>query len=359
MPLRKTSKSLNSVRWQKEDELAIFNSQEKIESINVLYEKLKTNEFNFAIINYLCNDILYIQSSDFLKESAIARFLLCIYKDLTFEAFHCGVKISVMTLSSNRVYIMNKFSHIQEALRFLNCCEITPKKEVVYQQILSMNKTCIGGKKYPIETIVRAFEYFSLSRSAYNRIREDFELPSLRTLGRITSKCKSLDDTTYIRHIFSNLRDDRQKTCILLLDEVYVKPMLQYHGGIVFGKSVNKPHLLANTVLSFLVVTLFNGPKFLYKMLPVRELDAEFLFEQTTLILDAIKNNGGNVVAIVCDGNRVNQKFYNFFEKKEAWCTKDNIFLLFDYVHLLKSIRNNWITEKTQELEFYIDGEKK
>ena len=104
-----------------------------------------------------------------------------------------------------------------------------------------------------------------------------------------------------------------KKTCILLLDEVYVKPMSQYHGGIVFGKSVNKPHLLANTVLSFLVVTLFNGPKFLYKMIPARKLDAEFLFEQTTLILDAIKNNGGNVVAIVCDGNRVNQKFYKFF----------------------------------------------
>ena len=141
MPLRKTSKSLNSVCWQEDDELVICNSQEKIESINVLYEKLKTNEFNFATINYLCNYILYIQSSDFLKESAFPRFLLCINKDLTFEGFHCGVKISVMTLSSNRVYIMNKFSHIQEVLRFLNCCEITPKKEVVYQQILSMNKT--------------------------------------------------------------------------------------------------------------------------------------------------------------------------------------------------------------------------
>ena len=53
------------------------------------------------------------------------------------------------------------------------------------------------------------------------------------------------------------------------------------------------------------------------------------------------------------------RSFINFFEIKEAWCTKDNIFLLFDYVHLLKSIRNNWITEKTQELEFYVDGEKK
>ena len=53
------------------------------------------------------------------------------------------------------------------------------------------------------------------------------------------------------------------------------------------------------------------------------------------------------------------RSFITFFEKKEAWCTKDNIFLLFNYVHLLKSIRINWITEKTQELEFYIKGEKK
>ena len=37
MPLKKTSKSLNSIRCQEEDELAIFNSQEKIESNNVLW----------------------------------------------------------------------------------------------------------------------------------------------------------------------------------------------------------------------------------------------------------------------------------------------------------------------------------
>lgn len=35
--------------------------------------------------------------------------------------------------------------------------------------------------------------------------------------------------------------------------------------------------------------------------------------------------------------------------------TADGIFLLFDFVHLLKCIRNNWLTEKTHELSF---GEK-
>ena len=51
-------------------------------------------------------------------------------------------------------------------------------------------------------------------------------------------------------NVFSKLPDERQKSCVLILDEVYVKSMLQYHGGIVFGKDVNKPDKLANTIYS-------------------------------------------------------------------------------------------------------------
>ena len=47
------------------------------------------------------------------------------------------------------------------------------------------------------------------------------------------------------------------------------------------------------------------------------------------------------------------------FDTIVPWRTKDNIFLLFDFVHLFKGIRNNWITEKMQELEFYMGGERK
>ena len=32
---------------------------------------------------------------------------------------------------------------------------------------------------------------------------------------------------------------------------------LQYHGGVVFGKAVNKLRLFTNTMLSFMVVTFF------------------------------------------------------------------------------------------------------
>ena len=75
-----------------------------------------------------------------------------------------------------------------------------------------------------------------------------------------------------MKHIFINFNDIRQ---------VCVKAILQYHGGIVFGKAVNKPHLLANTILSFVIVTLFGGPQFLCEVLTVRELDSKLIFKHT------------------------------------------------------------------------------
>ena len=56
-----------------------------------------------------------------------------------------------------------------------------------------------------------------------------------------------------------------------------------------------------------MVVTLFGGPNLLCKMLPVRNLDAKFLFDQTNLILNAIKKAGGNVVAIISPRNSQRQ----------------------------------------------------
>ena len=60
------------------------------------------------------------------------------------------------------------------------------------------------------------------------------------------------------------------------------------------------------------------------------------------------------MIAIICDNSRVNQKFFKLSVSvtDKPWLILDGVYLLFDFVHLLKSIRNNWITEKTHTLEF-------
>ena len=78
-----------------------------------------------------------------------------------------------------------------------------------------------SNQKYSPETIVRAFKYFSLSKACYNRLRQDLELPSVKTLARLTFIMKNTDDQRFF--VFSNL-NERQKSSILLVDIVYVKP---------------------------------------------------------------------------------------------------------------------------------------
>ena len=75
----------------------------------------------------------------------------------------------------------------------------------------------------------------------------------------------------------------------------------------------------------------------------------------------AINQSSGAVKAITCNGNRNNQAFFRLFDTKpqEPWLTKGGMNLLYDFVHLLKNIRNKWLTEKIGELAFYKRGMKK
>ena len=91
-------------------------------------------------------------------------------------------------------------------------------------------------------------------------------------------------------------------------------------------------------------------------MIPVYRLTASFQYDQVMLIIiDQLEQCGAKIVAVICDGNQVNKSFFKRFETVagKPWLTKEkNMFLLFDYVHLLKCIRNNWLTEKCGTIAF-------
>ena len=230
---------------------------------------------------------------------------------------------------------------------------MTQHEKVLNEKVKTMNARKVGEKTYSSEVIVRAFEYYATSRSTYQRLRKDFKLPSVRVLQNLTSKVNNVSDKKYIDEIFSNV-EDRQKECVVMVDEVYVKKTLTYHGAKLFGKAVNNRSKLANAVLGIMVKCLHGGPTFLLKMVPVKGMKAKFLFKQVKEILNLIRSAGGNPTSIISDGCRVNKKFFKKFTtvKNKPWLTTDGIFLLFDYVHLIKNIRNNWLTEPANELNF-------
>ena len=108
-----------------------------------------------------------------------------------------------------------------------------------------------------------------------------------------------------------------------------------FHGGSVFGKIINNPSKLAKSVLGIMVVCLYGGPKSLVKMLPVANLNAEFVQHEINQTKESII---------------VNQRYFKMCVTvpNKPWLTENGLFLLFDFVHLVKSFRNNLLTEKNK-----------
>ena len=94
------------------------------------------------------------------------------------------------------------------------------------------------------------------------------------------------------------------------------------------------------------------------KMIPVTKLTANFLHQQIEELMQAISEANGTVLALICHNHRTNQSLFNKIPTlaNKPWRTSNDLFLLYDYGQIVKNIRNNWITEKTQELVYDDDG---
>ena len=175
-----------------------------------------------------------------------------------------------------------------------------------------MKESLLNDKKDFVCPVVAFLdENILTSWTLSNRLRDDFQLPSLATLGKMTSKVSKLNKKSFLLSIF-NTPNTSQKGCLILHDEVYIKKMLLYNGKQLFGKSVDNPSLLAQTVLGIMFICLNGGPKFLTKLIPISKLTSAFLLEQIELTVQAITSVPANVKAIICDGNQVNQTFFNY-----------------------------------------------
>ena len=123
----------------------------------------------------------------------------------------------------------------------------------------------------------------------------------------------------------------------------------------MFGRATDDPQSFAKTVLGVMTSYMFGRPTFSSKMLPIPKLNLSFLYEEIRLPIDAINPLSGIVEAVICDGNRDNQTFFTLSdtEPQQPRLTKGGIHLLYDFVHLLKNIKNNWLMEKMGELMIY------
>ena len=206
-PPRKTKRSSFEARTTTPDEMEKFLKMDSIQDFDTIKESIrdKLKEFGSHLFVLNLENQIIVLNVELVEGTGVPCFLFKILHDLSFHAYHFGVKCSIPSFVRNRVTKIKHWSEIEEMLRFLKVTDPNHKQTIAQEQLRAMGMTVVGEKKYSVDTMVRAFEYFALSRSTYSRLRQDFELPCISSLTTLTSKIKSVDDSTYISNVFSKM----------------------------------------------------------------------------------------------------------------------------------------------------------
>ena len=199
------------------------------------------------------------------------------------------------------------------------------------------------------------FAIESFPRCSYEQLRDILVLPSTRKIQSVVS---SLEIESVFSKTFQKLKAPQQKNVFLLIDEVKIRPTVSFSGGVLSGMAKNEPDSRATSMLCIMVKCLHGGPSIMLSVIPVHTLTASCQFEDVKKATALVEKTGGIVLGSITDNHKINQLYCKMFDKEEESSASAkhpldanrSWYLLFDTVHLLKCIRNNWITEKSQRL---------
>lgn len=264
-------------------------------------------------------------------------------------------------LSCITEYEFKDTDYLKRALEELNrmSCSDSPHYQFLYAQ-LQLLLTPPEGRRFDRNLYILAAELHNISPAAYKMLRKSgsIVLPRVELLKKLLSY--SLHDEN-LKQLFQKLQP-QQRLVNILFDEVKLTETLRYSGGRVVGYAQNgsgDTEVLATHALVIEVVCHFGGPKYILRIYPVAKLNSDQLKEILLEALVAVSNAGGTIISCVCDNCNTNVSVYGklggpgkvFIDAINSYA-----FLVFDYVHSFKNIRNNWITVHDKELSFTKDG---
>ena len=222
-------------------------------------------------------------------------------------------------------------------------------------QLITLNKY---NRNYSPQLTVLSFMINSASSAAHTVLREEniLCLPSTNTLRKVSrrmSDADGLDNSGYLALRDSHL-NEHERNVVLMIDEIYVAKRVEYSGGDV--KGLTPDCAVASTLLCFMVKSVVSKYKDIVGIYPAHKLTAEKQYQCYTEVMTLLRRVAVNVVAISVDNASTNIKFFvdflcggNLQTCIAGSVTGQPIFLIFDPVHDLKNVYNNFQSRKAFE----------
>jgi len=146
----------------------------------------------------------------------------------------------------------------------------------------------LAQNRYSSECLMLAFKIYCTSRPIYSYLREScLTLPNPSYLRQMTSCfsgcCSTLNDDNahfvYLKHKF-NVLEEHERLSVLLLDEIYVKPKVNYKGGSLQRFAENSVDCVeASTVQAYMISSVLSKHKDVAALQPIKNLDIAYLYE--------------------------------------------------------------------------------
>lgn len=210
-------------------------------------------------------------------------------------------------------------------------------------------------KQYNLPTLLFSLTILNQSASAFDILRQHLTLPTKRHLQTISSSLNvspedSAKNQNYFSYVFSSLNPLEKIVC-LVVDEIYIKSGLTYKSKNVSGYATNDVLLLAKTVQTFMIVSPFGHFEEVIRLMPVIDMKGNELQQAVLEVINYVQEIGFKIICITTDANRTNQNMFKQFSQTNPFIINpkypnEKIFFLYDFVHIFKNIRNNWINQK-------------
>ena len=144
------------------------------------------------------------------------------------------------------------------------------------------------------------------------------------------------------------------------MDEIHIKSKVVYDNGKVRGYAENKSLKEANGMQCFMLSSLFSDNRDVVSIVPVLQMNAEYLCDLLKQVIINVSTAGYRIIAVISDNNVVNRNSFKKLADSDSLVPfiynpvhrDQKIFILFDSVHILKCIRNNWINQKNSRQTF-------
>ena len=194
----------------------------------------------------------------------------------------------------------------------------------------------------------------------YLQSLECLSLPHPKTLQKLCSNFGLENDFSAFLVQATSEFSEKEKNLILQLDEIHVKSNVDYKGGKIFGYSLQPDHPI-KTVFAIMASSLYRKWSEIVRLLPCSSTSATEIYTVVKSVIGDIERCGLKVQVICTDNYPLNVNFFKLFSSDKKTLTptaihpidpERKIFLIFDFVHIVKSIRNNWINLKDYEHTF-------